>query len=170
MEDAEEEFEESGLGDDSADPEEGILASPSDEPHVHDAFDDMVGGMVIPETTHMTGEDGIPKPIDHGIEQALELALHPDTLVCMGTESRQVCRYYVRQMLSLGNNPEHQQVHRLCMMRQGASGAFVDVSGGVWACDLRDPPDKKSQNKLDVFDARKMAEGQERSSRSVFRK
>jgi hypothetical protein len=137
---------------------------------VHDAFDDVSEGITMPAATHILGEDGLPMAVDPGALSGLEMPLHPETLVCMKGEGRPACKHYLRQMLALGNNPEHQQVYRLCMVRQGSTGAFIDVSGGVWACDMRDPPDMKSQKKLDAFDAKKIAEGIQRLSEteSVF--
>ena len=146
----------------------GIFQEPVDEPAVYDAFEYIVGGIELPGATHYMASDGIVAPIPTPIDYGAEMPLDPSTLICMRDVGRPQCRHYVRQMLSLGGNSDHQQVHRLCMMRQGASGAFVDVSGGVWGCDLRDPPDTVTQKRLDDFDDRKIAEGKQRVAVPLF--
>ena len=137
---------------------------PGQQDHVYDAFDDIADSLSLPGGVLVAGPDGLPTIAGGGGWGEGEMPLDPDTLICMAdpAKGRPPCNHYVRQMMSLAENPEHQQVYRLCSARQSRVGAFLDVSGGVWACTIRDPADPATEQRLDDFDQKKITLGQQR--------
>jgi hypothetical protein len=75
---------------------------------------------------------------------------------------RERCRHYRRQVLALdGTQPGetgHHLVFRNCTMRRSVGGAFLSLRDeAVYACDYRDPVDRKSAEKyLDGPDRKKL--------------
>lgn len=82
---------------------------------------------------------------------------------------RPSCQHYVRQKVSLPENAQHKMYARLCAARRTTEGAFMTVRDqGVWACDMREPRDTRSELQLDEFDAKKIQEGANRTHLNVF--
>lgn len=146
-----------------------VTRDPEDD-GVFDAFQDIMDSVSLPGSTTAMGADGLPVQTG-GSSDTGEIPLSPDTLTCMAdpANGRAVCKHYVRQMLALGDNSTNQHIYRLCGARKSQAGAFMDVSGGVWGCDLRVPQDALGIRRLDDFDAKKLREGKQRVSLRLFK-
>lgn len=75
---------------------------------------------------------------------------------------RERCKYYARQVFSNDSIPDptefgHQLVFRVCTKRRSNGGAFMSLRDeGIYVCDLRNPPDKSSQEYQDAKDNKKL--------------
>jgi hypothetical protein len=104
--------------------------------------------------------------------------LSPENLVCMPdtTTGRPVCRFYRRQLTQLSENPEARLLVRLCTARIGVAasgdserGDFMMLTDtAMWACELREPRDRRSEELLDKFDTEKVAAGRSRVHLPMF--
>lgn len=80
---------------------------------------------------------------------------------------RERCKYYRRQMYAshtqpVHGEPGHLQAARVCLARRSVGGAFLSLRDeGIYACDLRDPPDQQTTHLyLDAPDARRLDAGE----------
>lgn len=82
---------------------------------------------------------------------------------------RPPCINYLRQLSQFEYNPKNKRMHRLCAARRSTDGAMMGIDDfGIWACAAREPRDLESEQMLDEFDARKVAEGVQRTYHSIF--
>lgn len=74
------------------------------------------------------------------------------------------CKHYVRQSAQFQYNARNRVQHRLCAARRTTEGTFMSVrDSGMWACDMREPRDLRTEKKiLDKFDRDKIQQGKER--------
>lgn len=76
---------------------------------------------------------------------------------------RPPCRFYVRQQGQMEANTAATQVYRLCSARRTTEGAFMSIRDyGMYACDMREPFDPVSSERLDAFDRMKIEQGRNR--------
>lgn len=81
------------------------------------------------------------------------------------------CAHYVRQMGQGSLNSAMKEHYRLCSARRTTEGAFMSVRNqALWACTMRSPRDPDSEEKLEDFDEKKIAEGAQREYYSIFGK
>jgi hypothetical protein len=82
---------------------------------------------------------------------------------------RPACVFYGRQFSQADFNPEIRVMNRVCTARRDTAGAFMSLRDrAMWACDLRQPRDPVSDQKLDEFDEKKMREGTNRTFLPIF--
>lgn len=82
---------------------------------------------------------------------------------------RPQCKHYARQFSQYERNPENRSQFRLCTARRSTGGAFMDIADlGIYACELRDPPDFESLKLADEFDRKKIKQGQNREYLPIF--
>lgn len=97
-----------------------------------------------------------------GADRAHLVFLAPNGLTPVEPKRRQ-CKHYARQMTDFSGR-RRGFVARMCLALRDESGEYQSLRDtGLYACELRDPPDALSTETLDEFDARKVREGLERS-------
>jgi hypothetical protein len=80
---------------------------------------------------------------------------------------RPQCRHFVRQMTDLSDNTDHVFLARLCTARRDDGGEFLSIRDSqIFACDMRDPRDESSSDRIEQFDRNKIALGEERAAES----
>lgn len=76
---------------------------------------------------------------------------------------RPVCQHFGRQLVDMMSNPENQEMERLCTARRDAMGNFLSVqNSAMYACELRQPMDDPSRQRLIDHDAIKIEQGRRR--------
>lgn len=81
---------------------------------------------------------------------------------------RRQCNHYVRQLTDTDNRPRGFMA-RFCTALRDESGEYQSLRDtALYACELRDPRDRESERALNEFDAKKIAEGRERSAQPEF--
>lgn len=128
-------------------------------------------------------EDGMPMPVypDIDSEQTHAAPLSPESLVCMAQqpspefnrhESLPKCKYYARQLCREPGAIDRPIIERWCLheAQRGLNGAAFSLRDTeVPFCELRDPPDPRSEFGMDYIDAKKVELGKERKTYPVFR-
>jgi hypothetical protein len=72
---------------------------------------------------------------------------------------RPQCHHYARQLTPFPDDPEYSNAVRLCTARRTDEGEFLSLGNTqVLACELREPPYGNEQEKIDVFDAKIIAD------------
>ena len=113
-------------------------------------------------------KEGVTKTVPHIFEKRSEERITMDGSVA--EPIRPPCKHYVRQLGQGGDNPNMRVVYRLCAARRTTEGAFMTVGNtGVWACTMREPRHLDSEHRyLDLFDEKKIREGETRVGNSIF--
>jgi hypothetical protein len=76
---------------------------------------------------------------------------------------RRACKHYVRQMTDMAGHRDRRFVARFCTALRDENGDYQSLRDGLmYACELRNPREPVSEQQLDDFDKRKIAEGRER--------
>jgi len=76
---------------------------------------------------------------------------------------RPQCQHYHRYFVDLPSNPENQTLERICAAQRDDNGLLLSVANQhVHACELREPRDPKTEQKLEEFDEEKIRLGRER--------
>lgn len=76
---------------------------------------------------------------------------------------RPKCRHLSRQLMDSDGDPTHMMMERCCTARRDSEGEFLSVANmQIIACELRDPTDIVSEERLRKWDARKLKLGAER--------
>lgn len=79
---------------------------------------------------------------------------------------RPQCRHMVRQLTDFQGDAQGVLLERCCTARRDSGGEFLSLRDvQMIACELRDPRDVESEDRLRRFDARKIREGAERRAR-----
>lgn len=121
--------------------------------------------------------DGMP--VDHTPDvgdDAQAPPLSPDTLVCMAQPQKDgtilpKCRFYARQK-ARDSEIGVWVIQRWCVhpSLKGTNGAALSLrDSAVPCCELRDPPDARSTESLDAFDAMRIRQGADRKAYRVFK-
>lgn len=94
-----------------------------------------------------------------GAERAHLVRVHMRTGKVLVEPKRRPCRHYVRQLVDYEGRRKS-FVSRMCTALRDESGEYQSLRDtGVYACELRDPPEDAGTRELDEFDARKISEG-----------
>lgn len=109
--------------------------------------------------------DGMPKPAINGTMTDTEAAdLTPEHFICMGTPGlhlpfigqvtgRKPCVHYRRQLLP-SQDKQNTVCIRYCKAIKNEEGEMTDIGNSeVLSCELREPRDRKSEKRLEEFDA-----------------
>lgn len=79
------------------------------------------------------------------------------------TPIRPKCIHLSRQLMDSDGDPTHMMMERCCTARRDSGGEFLSVANmQIVACELRDPLDIVSEERLRKWDARKVKLGAER--------
>ena len=79
------------------------------------------------------------------------------------TPIRPKCIHLSRQLMDCDGDPTRMMMERCCTARRDSGGEFLSVANmQIIACELRDPPDIVSEERLRKWDARKIKLGAER--------
>lgn len=127
-------------------------------------------------------DDGLPKEVDQTTsDETLPPALMQETLVCMKqdadpehgrSECLEKCKYYKRQLSREPSALNLRVIDRWCLhpASKGLNGAALSLRDTeVPFCELRDPPDPRSEYYLDKIDEKKIQQGKNREFFPIFK-
>lgn len=90
-------------------------------------------------------------------------ALDPFTLRVRVEPKRPQCAFLAQQMADFGDEATHQILERLCTARRDDESYFVGLRDTrVYACELRSPPDRESEERIRIMNNTKIILGKER--------
>jgi hypothetical protein len=155
-------------------------ADPSGPPRHGDSVFDQYKPIAPKIVMH---DDGLPLPVYPEIdsEQTYAPPLSPETLVCMAQEPSPEfgrpgaipkCKFYARQLCREPGAIDRPIIERWCLheAQRGLNGAAFSLRDTeVPFCELRVPPDPKSEFCMDKVDARKIEQGKDRRVYPVFK-
>jgi hypothetical protein len=114
------------------------------------------------EVKRTGGQFGVPYGVaiaKAGAESAHLIALDVRTGLVLVEPARRQCKHYVRQLVDFSGR-RRSFVARMCTALRDESGEYQSLRDtGVYACELRDPPEDAGTRELDDFDSKKIAEG-----------
>lgn len=103
------------------------------------------------------GDDGMAVDIDppYSSDAANPVPMTPATLTCMKQPDAPACRFYARQRVLDLKASERPIIHRICVCPDLKlfNGATMNLNdAGIFDCELRDPPLRKTVEVLDAVD------------------